>query len=1031
MGNLGYEVSAYLYAASKNSSWQRFWKNNAKWIGYVAVSNDETSKRLGYRDFTIAWKGTKTMSKWIIDFKNILKPILVEHDPTIKAESGFLHLYTDKDESCEDRKYSTREQILNAVKRLIQLYQNEELSISITGHSLGSALAILSAYDIALERAHNMMNDSRVIPICVFSYSSPRVGNNKLKERLESLGVKVLRIVNVNDIVPKLPRVVFNENQPKMLMKLTESLSWNYWHVGVKLTIGQKIKSFDLMIKSGDLISAHKLENLLDLLKGGAILFPIRLNPSMNDKNLKIKNVFQNFSSQLRQGMKKSSVFLRMMGLISQNVLPKDQVKEFKRKADEPLLLGGNEEIEGRKQPDSYTLKEKKRKEEQKQLEIEQEREMKKLENFLFGSLYSPAEFGKDDEEELIDGVEKGSALFFIDRSANSILSVYEEDAEPPEQNNNEEETKQRKPVWADEEEEKTNINIAKINRLRKLRKEEEETLISGSVYVSRLGAQHIKLNPGTEWAQLDSRVKNYNSDNEDSDEENGAELARGYRDVDGVDDILRTNENLVWKNSTKLLPGLLEYSRLVDANAEDPSTGPINSVQFHRNAQLLLAGGLDKKLRFFQIDGKRNTKIQSIFLDDCPIRKASFLPDGSQVIISGRRKFFYSFDLVKAKVDKIGPLTGREEKSLEVFEVSPDSSTIAFVGNEGYILLVSSKTKELIGTLKMNGTARTLAFANDGQKLLSSGGDGHIYHWDLRTRACFHKAVDEGCINGTALCTSPIGTLFAAGSDSGIVNIYNREEFLVGKRKPIKTIENLTTKVDFMKFNNDAQILAISSSMKKSSLKLVHIPSFTVFSNWPPPNQNLHYPCCLDFSPGGGFVAMANAAGKALKGYGDVDIFTANFRPLKATLSRLSDQVFMKLVLQPNYGFQRGLTNEQLSTLEAEMETFRAGVVSSTSKFSGNNPQNEVDGIHVDDNMNAEPSFDTHSKTTPTCTKKDPEVIRQELRTIYSKNALEPLEVCDMGKSFELMESDPVGSPVSKQLNELCFDLESPWIGA
>ncbi|KAA8534306.1 hypothetical protein F0562_031867 [Nyssa sinensis] len=267
MGNPGYEVSAYLYAASKNSSWRRFWKNNAKWIGYVAVSNDETSKRLGYRDITIAWKGTKTMSKWIIDFKNILKPILVEHDPTIKAESGFLHLYTDKDESCEDRKYSTREQILNAVKRLIQLYQNEELSISITGHSLGSALAILSAYDIALERAHNMMNDSRVIPIFVFSYSGPRVGNNKLKERLESLGVKVLRIVNVNDIVPKLPRVVFNENQPKMLMKLTESLSWNYWHVGVKLTIGQKIKSCDLMIKSRDLISAHKLENLLDLLK--------------------------------------------------------------------------------------------------------------------------------------------------------------------------------------------------------------------------------------------------------------------------------------------------------------------------------------------------------------------------------------------------------------------------------------------------------------------------------------------------------------------------------------------------------------------------------------------------------------------------------------------------------------------------------------------------------------------------------------------------------------------------------------------
>ncbi|XP_062148794.1 U3 small nucleolar RNA-associated protein 18 homolog [Alnus glutinosa] len=555
------------------------------------------------------------------------------------------------------------------------------------------------------------------------------------------------------------------------------------------------------------------------------------------------------------------------MSLISQKILPKSRANKTKRvDADEPSFLPGNEDT-GNGDLDVLRVnkRKKERKEEDEKLVIEQEREMKKLENSLFGSLYSPVEFGKEDED-IQDRAEKGSALFFMDRSANSMLSVYEEDGEFLERSNDEEETKPRKPVWADEEEQKTKINIAQVNRLRKLRKEEDESLISGSEYVSRLRAQHAKLNPRTEWAQFDSWAKHDSSfDDESSDEENGAVVARGYEDVEVVEDILRTNEDLVVKSSTKLLPGLLEYSRLVDANVEDPSKGPINSVQFHRNAQLLLVSGLDRGLRFFQIDGKRNTKIQSIFLDDCPVRKASFLPDGSQVIIAGRRKFFYCFDLVKAKVDKIGPLVGREERSLELFEVSPDSSTIAFVGNEGYILLVSTKTKELIGTLKMNGTVRSLAFADDGQQLLSSGGDGQVYHWDLRTRACFHKGVDEGCMNGTALCTSPNGKLFAAGSDSGIVNIYNREEFLGGKRKPIKTIENLTTKVDFLKFNNDAQILAISSSMKKNSLKLIHVPSFTVFSNWPPLNKSLHYPRCLDFSPGGGFMAMGNAGGKVL----------------------------------------------------------------------------------------------------------------------------------------------------------------------
>ncbi|KAG2719044.1 hypothetical protein I3760_03G249100 [Carya illinoinensis] len=556
------------------------------------------------------------------------------------------------------------------------------------------------------------------------------------------------------------------------------------------------------------------------------------------------------------------------MNLISQNLPSKSRANKAKREdADEPSSLQGNEDAEN-----EYldilrmTKRKKERREEDEKLAIEQDREMKKLENSLFGSLYSPVEFGNEDTEDTQDWAENGSALFIMDRTASGVLSVYEEDAEFPERTNGEEETKQRKPVWADEEEEKTKINIAQVNRLRKLRKEEDESLISGSEYVSRLRAQHVKLNPSTDWAKLDSRASNDTSfDDESSDEENGAALARGYEDVETVEDVLRTNEDLVVRSSAKLLPGLLEYSRLVDANTEDPSKGPINAVQFHRNAQLLLVAGLDRGLRFYQIDGKRNTKIQSIFLDDCPIRKASFLPDGSQVIIAGRRKFFYSFDLVKARIDKIGPLVGREEKSLEFFEVSPDSSTIAFVGNEGYILLVSSKTKELIGTLKMNGTVRSLAFADDGRQLLSSGGDGQIYHWDLRKMACIHKAVDEGCLNGTALCTSSNGKLFAAGSDSGIVNIYNREEFLGGKRKPMKTIENLTTKVDFLKFNNDGQILAICSSMKKNSLKLIHVPSFTTFSNWPPLNKSLHYPRCLDFSPGGGFMAMGNAGGKVL----------------------------------------------------------------------------------------------------------------------------------------------------------------------
>ncbi|XP_049407089.1 phospholipase A1-Igamma2, chloroplastic-like isoform X3 [Solanum stenotomum] len=277
MAEYGYDITRYLYATSninlpnffKQSRWPKIWSKNANWIGYVAVSNDETSKRLGRRDITIAWRGTVTRLEWIADLMDYLRPISSDNipcpDPNVKVESGFLDLYTDKDEKCRYCKFSAREQILTEVKRLIEMYPDEEMSITVIGHNLGSALAILSAYDI-VETGLNVKADTSVVPICVFSFSGPRVGNVRFKERIEKLGVKVLRVVNVHDIVPKSPGLVLNEHSPSMVMKICEKLPWSYSHVGVELALDHKNSPF--LKPTSDLVCAHNLEAHLHLLDG-------------------------------------------------------------------------------------------------------------------------------------------------------------------------------------------------------------------------------------------------------------------------------------------------------------------------------------------------------------------------------------------------------------------------------------------------------------------------------------------------------------------------------------------------------------------------------------------------------------------------------------------------------------------------------------------------------------------------------------------------------------------------------------------
>ncbi|KAJ7964081.1 Phospholipase A1 [Quillaja saponaria] len=160
-------------------------------MGYVAVATDEDMiKQLGRRDIFIAWRGTVTYLEWIHDLKDYLRPAHFRNDPTIKIESGFYDLYTKREDSCNYCSFSAREQVLSELKRLLEYYGGEEISITITGHSLGAALSILSAYDIAEMKLNIVQGNPAKIPITVYSFSGPRVGNLKFKKRFEELGVK-------------------------------------------------------------------------------------------------------------------------------------------------------------------------------------------------------------------------------------------------------------------------------------------------------------------------------------------------------------------------------------------------------------------------------------------------------------------------------------------------------------------------------------------------------------------------------------------------------------------------------------------------------------------------------------------------------------------------------------------------------------------------------------------------------------------------------------------------------------------------
>ncbi|KAG1679825.1 hypothetical protein FOA52_012738 [Chlamydomonas sp. UWO 241] len=441
-----------------------------------------------------------------------------------------------------------------------------------------------------------------------------------------------------------------------------------------------------------------------------------------------------------------------------------------------------------------------------------------------------------------------------------------------------------RQAVWADPDDASVRVDVSKAARLRKLRKDERTTVVGGSEYETALRRQHAALNPRTGWADTKRKVQKRSSGfGADSESDQGGE----GEDEEGAEALVSRAGGLLGSSrrggAGRLPPGTLEVSRLKDANQHDPHAAVVQSVEFHPQGQLMLTAGLDKRIRLFQVDGVRNPRVQSIFLDDMPVHKAAFACGGTHIIAVGRRPHFYMCDLAAGKVERVTGPSGAVNtmKSLESFAVSGENSgaggpMAAFLGDQGYVPLVSLRSRQWVGNLKMSGSVRSASFSPDGNQLLTAGGDGLVHTWDLRTRRCIGQMVDHGNKDSASLALSRDGRHLATGSASGMVNVYRRNAATAGlpgrggllrpsAPVPLKEIGNLTTAVDTLAFSPDGQVLALASRMKKDAMRLVHVPTLTVFSNWPTARSPLHYVHSLAFSPNGGFLAVGNARGRVL----------------------------------------------------------------------------------------------------------------------------------------------------------------------
>jgi hypothetical protein len=184
------------------------------WFGYVAAA-----WRGGYWDVVVPWRGSVNVADWSMNIQFPLVPFkpYTSKDKGIgcggaaaaaagEVEKGFHKVYASKDKAGKGQRgeLSAQEQVVEEVRRLVGHFRREDpgvgVRVTMAGHSLGGALALMAAHDVAAALADDD------VPVRAVTFGAPRVGDGAFRDALiKGRHVDVVSLVVKQDLVPRLP----------------------------------------------------------------------------------------------------------------------------------------------------------------------------------------------------------------------------------------------------------------------------------------------------------------------------------------------------------------------------------------------------------------------------------------------------------------------------------------------------------------------------------------------------------------------------------------------------------------------------------------------------------------------------------------------------------------------------------------------------------------------------------------------------------------------------------------------------------
>ena len=317
--------------------------------------------------------------------------------------------------------------------------------------------------------------------------------------------------------------------------------------------------------------------------------------------------------------------------------------------------------------------------------------------------------------------------------------------------------------------------------------------------------------------------------------------------------------EDLFSHSTTRIPSDNLVILRLNDLYEPKKGKVGIRQIEFDptQNQMSILDG--NGIIHVISVGEKKSSLLFDLpFNKEIPIRKClSYSSDGIHLFVGCAKGQFQAIDL-RLQTSIITKVPNFNDDIIFI-QCSSNNKLLCLLSNRS-IHFFDPFNRSHLKTIETSDHLLCGCFSDDSKYFITAGKNGRGLLIDCDNLKAINRFQDSEMQHIRSISIS--NNRVAIGTESGVLQVYELNELKKNYPKSIFNKLNLVTAIDNVKFNPTGELIIFSSSDKIDSLKILHLASKKVYSNWPTAKTPLSYVRSIAFNSNSQWFAYGNEKG-------------------------------------------------------------------------------------------------------------------------------------------------------------------------